>query len=250
MPEGKPAKRRPAPSASAFMMRAIDLADRGIGFVSPNPPVGAVAVRDGEIVAEGYHHRFGAPHAEANLIASVPPRVLVGADLYVTLEPCAHHGKTPPCTDAIIDARFRSVTYGVEDPNPLTRGKGPTRLRTAGIEVECGVEAIAIRRQLAPYLRWIRSGLPLVTAKWAMTADGRIATSSGDARWISSEAMLDRTRAERGRYDAILIGSGTQRADDPRLTSGGSAAREPLRVLLSSSFELEDEERLPTTIGE
>ncbi|MFN0058196.1 MAG: bifunctional diaminohydroxyphosphoribosylaminopyrimidine deaminase/5-amino-6-(5-phosphoribosylamino)uracil reductase RibD [Planctomycetota bacterium] len=229
------------------MRQALRLAQRGLGSVAPNPPVGAVAVRDGEVVATGYHARFGGPHAEAALIASVADGALRGADLYVTLEPCAHQGKTPPCTDAIIRAGFRRVHYAVADPNPLTHGQGPARLAAAGIAVDSGLCADESRWLLAPFLRWIRERLPIVTLKWAMTADGRIASRTGDARWISSTTALAYTRRARRAFDAILIGSGTLLRDDPQLLSSGRGAQHPLRVLLDGRLRLTLQHRLVTT---
>ncbi|MEM7260466.1 MAG: bifunctional diaminohydroxyphosphoribosylaminopyrimidine deaminase/5-amino-6-(5-phosphoribosylamino)uracil reductase RibD [Planctomycetota bacterium] len=230
-----------------FMARAIEVATHGLGRTSPNPCVGAVAVREGVIVAEAHTAEYGGPHAEAALIASAKPEELRGADLYVTLEPCAHHGKTPPCADAVIAAGFRSCHYAVEDPNPLTRGQGAERCRDAGLEVSAGLLAAQARWSLAPYLKWVRTRRPLVTAKWAMTLDGRIAAHTGDSQWISGPEALERTRGERRRYDAILVGRGTQRSDDPRLSSRDPADPQPTRVLLDSSFGLSDDAQLVRT---
>lgn len=232
------------------MHRALVLARRGLGAVAPNPPVGAVAVRDGAILAEGWHRRFGAPHAEAEVHSAA--RDLRGSDLYVTLEPCAHHGKTPPCTDAIIAAGVRRVVYAAPDPNPATRGKGPARLREAGIVVDSGLGEAEARLLLAGYYRWIMAGIPLVTAKWAMTADGCVATAGGDSQWISAPETLRRTRRERANYDAILVGRGTAERDDPRLLAArrGRGGHQPLRILLDSSLAIGSGARLVRTARE
>ncbi len=232
------------------MVRALELAARGVGRVSPNPPVGAVAVRDGEIIAEGYHQQFGGPHAERALIQSVPTGSLAGSDLFVTLEPCAHHGKTPPCTEAILETGFRSVSYATEDPNPETRGLGVARLEAAGIVVERGLLDAESRALLAGYLKHTVCGLPLVTAKWAMTVDGRIASVTGDSRWISCPESLARTRAERTHYDGILVGRGTVAIDDPLLTDRSSSDANPTRIVLDSELQLSLESQLVATATE
>ncbi|MCI0652734.1 MAG: bifunctional diaminohydroxyphosphoribosylaminopyrimidine deaminase/5-amino-6-(5-phosphoribosylamino)uracil reductase RibD, partial [Planctomycetes bacterium] len=229
------------------MRRALRLARRGLGRTSPNPPVGAVAVRHGEVAGEGWHRGFGLAHAEADLIArasDLGAGDLRGADLYVSLEPCGHHGKTPPCSRAIIAAGFRRVFYAAADPNPKTRGVGLADLAAAGIEVAAGILEAEARMLLAPYFRWITAGVPLVTLKWAMTADGRIATRSGDSKWISSEETRRKTRAERADFDAILIGRGTVERDDPELTCRTRGRKEPLRVLLDSKLALGLERRI------
>ncbi len=233
----------------AMMRTAIRLAEKGIGTVSPNPPVGAVAVRDGRIIAEGYHQKFGGPHAEANLIENTTVD-LRGADLYVTLEPCAYHGKTPPCSDAVIAAGFSRVFCGCDDPNPLTSGKSYEQFAAAGIEVHRDVLSSEARSLIAPYLCRTRYRRPLVTAKWAMSLDGKIATRSGDAAWISAEETRNATRAERANFDAILIGSGTAQADDPRLTTPADHLPNPRRVILDSTLQLDRESRLVRTVGE
>ncbi len=235
-----------------LMRRALVLARRGSGFVSPNPPVGAVAARSGRILAEGWHRRLGGPHAEAEAIAAAAAlgRDLRGGDLFVTLEPCAHHGKTPPCSSAIVAAGFRRVRYAAPDPNPLTQGKGPEELRQAGIDVEAGLCEEAARWLLAPYYRWMTARVPLVTAKWAMTADGSVATTAGDSRWISSPSTLRRTRRERSVYDAILVGRGTLERDDPRLLSAPGAKPNPLRVVLDSELSIGVDSALVRSVSE
>ncbi|MDE0960558.1 MAG: bifunctional diaminohydroxyphosphoribosylaminopyrimidine deaminase/5-amino-6-(5-phosphoribosylamino)uracil reductase RibD [Planctomycetota bacterium] len=215
------------------MERAIELARRGLGRVAPNPPVGAVLVSGSEI-AEGWHTHHGGQHAEVNCLAAARSAGIdvSGADLYVTLEPCGHHGKTPPCVEAIIEARIGRVIVSVDDPHPVTTGVGYRGLEEAGIEVVRDFLAEQGRWLTAPYLCRTRNGRPLVTAKWAMTADGKIACQNGDSRWITSEPTRAQTRQERSEIDAILVGVQTVISDDPRLTSAGSERIDPLRVVI------------------
>jgi diaminohydroxyphosphoribosylaminopyrimidine deaminase/5-amino-6-(5-phosphoribosylamino)uracil reductase len=217
-----------------FMRRALELAGQGVGRTAPNPPVGAVVVRDGCIVGEGFHPAAGQPHAEVYALRDAGSAA-VGADLYVTLEPCCHQGRTGPCTEAVIAAGVRRVTVGVEDPNPRIAGEGIKRLRAAGVEVEVGLLAVECARLIAPFARHILSGLPFVIYKAAMTLDGQIAAASGDSRWVSgaqSRALVHRLR---DRVDGIMVGAGTVIADNPRLTTrleGGG--RDPLRIVVDS----------------
>src|SRR5262245_52366593 len=192
----------------SWMRRALELADRGRGHVEPNPLVGAVVVRDDRMVGEGWHQRYGEPHAEVNALAAAGEAVN-GATLYVTLEPCCHHGKTPPCTDAILRCGIRRVVAAMLDPFPQVASKGVATLRTAGIEVEVGLCEPEARRLNVPYLKLLHTGRPYIHAKWAMTLDGKIATRTGDSKWISNEASRRRTHELRGRMDAILVGIGT-----------------------------------------
>lgn len=231
----------------SFMRRAFELARRGLGRVSPNPIVGAVAVRSGKIVGEGHHAQYGGPHAEADLIANAASASLRGADLYVSLEPCSHHGKTPPCTDAVIAAGIARVVFSVEDPNPATAGGAERAFSAAGIPFESGLLAVEGRRLIAPYLKRVRTGRPLVTAKWAMTLDGKIATATGHARWVSSPEMRGMTRAQRHTIDAILVGAGTVRADDPLLLGPDSDLPQPLRVVVDPRLEISPESTLART---
>ena len=203
---------------SPFMRRAIANADAARLHASPNPGVGAVIVRDETVLSDGATHTYGGPHAEVDAIAKAPARLLPGATLYTTLEPCSHHGKTGPCTEAIINAKIRRVVIGVEDPDPLVAGTGVAALRDAGIDVSVGVEADEVKLQLRPYLHHRRNGRPWVVLKLAATLDGRIAAPDGTSTWITgAEARADvhRLRAE---SDAILVGAGTVRSDDPSLT--------------------------------
>jgi diaminohydroxyphosphoribosylaminopyrimidine deaminase/5-amino-6-(5-phosphoribosylamino)uracil reductase len=229
-----------AETDDTWMARALELAERGRGRVEPNPLVGAVVVRDGRAVGEGWHQRYGEPHAEAHALAAAGEAAR-GATLYVTLEPCCHHGKTPPCTDAILRAGIGRVVAALADPFPAVAGKGAEQLRAAGVEVEFGPGAAAARRQNAPYLKLLASGRPYVHAKWAMTLDGKIATRTGDSKWVSNEASRRRVHELRGRMDAVLVGVGTALADDPRLTARPPGPRTAARVVLDSHG------RLPTT---
>jgi diaminohydroxyphosphoribosylaminopyrimidine deaminase/5-amino-6-(5-phosphoribosylamino)uracil reductase len=191
----------------SYMTRALELAERGMGAVEPNPMVGCTIVSDGEVVGEGWHQRFGGPHAEIVALGSVGSRA-AGATMYVTLEPCCHFGKTPPCTQSIVRAGIRRVVVAMPDPFPDVAGRGIAELRGAGIEVEAGLLEGEARRLNAPYLKLLATGRPFVIAKWAMTLDGKIATRTGDSRWISGEPAREIVHRLRGRVDAILIGRG------------------------------------------
>ena len=212
------------------MRLALGLAERGLESVSPNPMVGAVLVRRARILGKGYHRRYGGPHAEVEALAGTKnPR---GADLYVTLEPCGHHGKTPPCAEAIVAAGVKRVFYAVRDPNPLTRGRGLKTLRRGGVAVIGGLlqeEAAALN---APFFHWMRTGLPWVLLKWAMTLDGKIATARGESKWITGEAARLHSQRLRRRVDAVLVGTETLLADDPLLTPRPARGRYPVRILL------------------
>ncbi|MDR1274677.1 MAG: bifunctional diaminohydroxyphosphoribosylaminopyrimidine deaminase/5-amino-6-(5-phosphoribosylamino)uracil reductase RibD [Odoribacteraceae bacterium] len=230
------------------MRRAIALADRGGGFVHPNPLVGAVVVKEGRVIGEGWHERYGEAHAERNALAACgeDPR---GATLHVTLEPCCHHGKTPPCTDAIIAAGIARVVVALEDPNPLVAGKGIERLRQAGIAVETGVRASEAREQNRVFLKYITTRRPWVTLKTAMTLDGKIATRAGDSRWITGEAAREMVHEARSRHMAVVAGIGTVLADDPLLNARlpGREARQPARVIVDSRARLPLESRIVQT---
>ena len=229
------------------MRRAIELARRGEGLVEPNPQVGAVVLdAHGAVVGAGWHERFGGPHAEVMAIASAGAAAR-GGTLVVTLEPCCHHGKTPPCTDAIIAAGVSRVVIGVEDPFPQVSGGGVAALRRAGIDVETGVLAEAAARLSAPFRRLVVDGRPWVIAKWAMSLDGRIAAAGGDSRWISGEASRALVHTLRGRVDAIMVGIGTALADDPLLTARPPGPRTALRVVVDSRARLPTESRLVRT---
>lgn len=217
---------------AALMHRALELAERGLGRTSPNPSVGAVVARGGTIVGEGYHRRAGEPHAERIALARAGEAAR-GADVYVTLEPCCHHGRTPPCTDALIESGVARVVYAVPDPDPRGAG-GHAALEAAGIEVEAGLLAAETERLLEGYIRHRRTGRPLVTLKLAMSLDGKIATRTGDSRWISGEASRRMVHATRDRSDAVMIGVGTVLADDPSLTTRLVEGRDAVRVICDS----------------
>ncbi len=216
------------------MQLALQHARRGEGYVEPNPMVGAVvASADGAVISTGHHQRFGEPHAEINAIQAAG-MATVGNDLYVTLEPCSHFGKTPPCADAVIKAGFRRVFVGCQDPAPHVAGQGIQRLRDAGLEVTVGVCGSESRRLIAPFEMLMLQRRPWVHAKWAMTLDGRIASRTGHSKWISSDASRAHVHQLRGRMDAIITGAGTVRSDDPLLTARPAGPRTPLRVVIDA----------------
>ena len=221
------------------MGRALELAALGRGRTAPNPPVGAVVVRGGRIVGEGHHTAAGQAHAETVALADAGP-IARGATLYVTLEPCCHHGRTPPCTDAIIAAGVAEVRYAIGDPDPRVAGGGRRALVEAGIRVEAGEAAEAAGELLRGYLLRGRLGRPWVTAKFAMSLDGKIATRSGHARWISGEASRAHAHRLRDRSDAVIVGIGTALADDPWLTVRPAPAdgHQPHRVVVDSRLRL------------
>ncbi|MBN2355223.1 bifunctional diaminohydroxyphosphoribosylaminopyrimidine deaminase/5-amino-6-(5-phosphoribosylamino)uracil reductase RibD [candidate division KSB1 bacterium] len=220
-----------------YMLRALELAERGRGMVSPNPMVGAVIVKDDRIIAEGYHQKYGEAHAEVNALARAGDEA-AGATLYVTLEPCAHEGKTGPCAQRISEAKIARVVGAMTDPNPLVNGKGYQLLRTKGIEVQVGVLEDACRALNAGYIKWIVAGRPLVTLKAAQTIDGRIATSSGHSKWITSEESRTEAHRIRSCHDAVLIGVNTVIADDPQLTVRHIKAISPFRLVLDSRLRI------------
>jgi diaminohydroxyphosphoribosylaminopyrimidine deaminase/5-amino-6-(5-phosphoribosylamino)uracil reductase len=216
-----------------FMKQALGLARKGAGRVSPNPLVGALVVRSGAVVGAGYHRYFGGPHAEVYALQQAG-ELARGADMYVTLEPCSHTGKTPPCADAIIQAGVGRVFAGMADPNPLVSGRGIKKLRAAGIAVETGILESECRRLNESFLKYITTGLPFVALKSAATLDGRIATRTGDSKWITCPESRRAAHRLRFEADAVMVGSGTVLADDPQLTVrlGRKAARQPLRVIV------------------
>jgi diaminohydroxyphosphoribosylaminopyrimidine deaminase / 5-amino-6-(5-phosphoribosylamino)uracil reductase len=219
------------------MLRALELAERGRGHVEPNPLVGAVLVRDGRVVGEGWHEKYGQAHAEINALAAAG-EAAQGATLYATLEPCCHQGKTPPCTDAVIRGKVARVMAAMLDPFPEVAGQGASCLRTAGVSVETGLCEPEARKLNAPYLKLLATGRPYVIAKWAMTLDGKIATRSGDSKWISCAASRRPVHELRGRMDAIVVGIGTVLADDPLLTARPPGPRTATRVVLDTQGRL------------
>lgn len=220
-----------------FMRRALTLARKGEGSVSPNPLVGAVIVREGRIIGEGWHRCCGENHAEINAIRDATETV-AGATFYITLEPCSHHGRTPPCAEALIACRPGRVVVGTVDPNPLVSGRGIEALRQSGIETEVGLLEEACRESNRIFFKYIRTGLPYVTLKFAQTLDGRIAAASGHSRWISSPPSLRFAHRLRAVHDAILVGADTVRMDNPELTCRLVRGRNPLRIVVDSVLRL------------
>ena len=241
----------PAEADERFMARAVELARRGAGWTSPNPLVGAVIVRDGRIIGEGWHHRFGGPHAEREALAACSESP-AGATAYVTLEPCCHTGKTPPCTEALIEAGIARVVVGVLDPNPLVAGRGNEALRRAGIEVAVGVLEPSCRAVNEPFLHAMEQRRPLVIAKYAMTLDGKVATREGLSRWVTGEAARRRVHEDRHRHAGVMVGIGTALADDPLLTCrlDGREVSQPARVVVDAAARLPLESQLVRTASE
>ena len=241
---------RPLPNLKEIGDRAVKLAKRGTGLVEPNPRVGAVVIRDGEVVAEGFHREYGGPHAEVMALLAAGDRAR-GADLYVTLEPCTTIGKTDACTQAILATGIRRVIYACPDPNPKNGGRAKEVLQSAGIEVvhlDPPPEALELIQDFSHYLR---RTLPWVILKWAMTADGRIATVAGDNRWISSEESRREGHEERRRADAVLVGRATVKTDDPELTVRmGVEGRNPTRVIFDTGLHLDPASKVALTAAE
>ncbi len=236
------------------LRRALELAVEGQGRVEPNPMVGCLVVQGAEIIGEGWHRRFGGPHAEIEALKLAGERA-GGGTMVVTLEPCCHHGKTPPCTKTVIDAGIRRVVVAQRDPFPQVAGGGVAELETAGIEVRVGLLEDEARQLNAPYLKLLETGRPWVIAKWAMTLCGKIATRTGQSRWISCPESRAIVHELRGRVDAIVVGSETARLDDPLLTARledpqATPPRTALRVVLDTRGSLSSESQLVLTAGE
>ena len=220
-----------------YMLHAIALAKKGGGFTLPNPLVGAVIVKNGRIIGEGYHQRCGGLHAERNAFASLTESAK-GADLYVTLEPCCHYGRTPPCTEAILENGIARVFIGSRDPNPLVSGKGAALLRERGVEVTedfCREECDALN---PVFFHYITTGLPYIALKYAMTLDGKIASYTGASKWITGEQARNHVHSLRGYYSAVVAGIGTVLADDPMLNCRLPDAHQPLRVVVDSQLRI------------
>ena len=231
------------------MRRAQELAARGEGAVEPNPMVGCVVARGAEIIGEGWHRQFGADHAEVEALRMAGDRA-AGATLYVTLEPCCHHGKTPPCTKAVLAAGVRRVVVAARDPFPQVQGGGIAELRAAGLDVELGLLETDARRLNAPYLKLVETGRPWIIAKWAMTLDGKIAARGGQSRWISNPQSREVVHKLRGRVDVILVGRGTAVQDDPLLTARPPGPRTAARVVLDTRASLGSDSQLARTASE
>lgn len=232
-----------------YMRLALQLAARGEGWTSPNPMVGAVIVKDGRIIGQGWHERYGALHAERNALRACTEDP-AGATMYVTLEPCCHHGKQPPCTDAVLEAGIARVVVGSADPNPLVAGRGIEILRTHGIEVTEGVlraECDALNRI---FMHYITTRRPFVSMKYAMTMDGKIATYTGASRWVTGEAARQHVQAQRHRFRGIMIGVGTVLADDPLLTCRIPGGRNPIRIICDTQLRTPLDAKVVTSAHE
>jgi len=220
------------------MARAIELARKGTGFVSPNPRVGAVILKDGKIISEGFHKRFGGPHAEVEAIKNAKEINLEGATIVVNLEPCSHFGKTPPCCDLIIEKKFAKVVIGMKDPNTLVAGKGIKKLKNAGIEVVTGVLENEAKWLNRSFIKYITTGMSYVVLKVAQSLDGKIALSNGESKWITSEASRMEGHKLRAEFDAILVGRNTIEKDNPLLTVRNVSGRNPYRIVLDTNLSL------------
>jgi len=236
-------------SDDQHMWRAIELAALGAGLVEPNPQVGCVLVREGIRIGEGWHRRFGGPHAEIEALRACTNDP-AGATMYVTLEPCCHTGKTPPCSDAVINAGIARVVVAMPDPFPAVAGGGLARLRSAGIQVDVGVQEQLARALNAPYLTLLGRGRPWVIAKWAMTLDGKIAARTGHSRWISNETSRAVVHQLRGRMDAIMVGRRTAATDNPMLTARPAGARQATRIVFDGPASLRADSQLVQTASE
>ena len=235
-----------------YMRRAIKLAKKGSGHVNPNPLVGAVIVRDGEIIGEGYHECYGQLHAERNAIANAKKRgnSLEGSTIYVTLEPCCHYGKTPPCTEAIIEEKIARVVVGSDDPNPLVSGKGFQMLREKGIEVIPHFLKEECDAMNHVFFHYIRTGTPYVAMKYAMTMDGKIACYTGDSKWVTGEESRAHVQTLRNHYKGIMAGIGTVLADDPMLNCRIEGGRDPIRIIADSYLRIPMDSQLVRTAGQ
>lgn len=220
-----------------YMGRALELAAKGIGWVAPNPMVGAVLVKDEKIIGEGYHERYGEPHAERNALRSCTQSPS-GATMYVTLEPCCHYGKTPPCTEAILESGIRRVVIGSVDPNPLVAGKGIQILRENGIEVLQGMLQDQQEKLNKVFMHYIRTGMPFVTMKYAMTLDGKIATATGKSKWISGEESRNRVHRTRHENSGIMVGINTVLVDDPMLDCRMAEGKNGTRIICDTNLRI------------
>jgi diaminohydroxyphosphoribosylaminopyrimidine deaminase/5-amino-6-(5-phosphoribosylamino)uracil reductase len=235
----------PIQTDAHYMKMALKLAAKGAGWVSPNPMVGAVVVQAGEVVGRGWHRRYGGPHAEVEALKVAGQRAW-GATVYVTLEPCNHHGRTPPCTRALLDAGVHRVVAATADPNRRVSGGGAAFLRENGVQVDLGLMAEDVRRLNEAWFTWMAKGLPLVIAKAACSLDGKIATRTGDSKWLTGEAARSFGHRLRHECDAILVGAGTVLADDPQLTVrlARRRGRDPIRVVVDSRLRIPPAARL------
>lgn len=229
-----------------YMRRALELARQGEGRTNPNPMVGCVVVKDGRVISEGYHEKYGEYHAERNALLRCGENP-AGADLYVTLEPCCHYGKTPPCTEIIIEKNISRVFIGNVDPNPKVAGGGVKILREHGVEVETGILEEECRKLNEVFFHYISTGRPFVAAKYAMSADGKIACASGDSKWITGEAARKQVHMLRKRYSGILAGIGTVLADDPMLNCREEQGIDPVRIICDAHLRIPMESQIVRT---
>ncbi|ALV22822.1 Diaminohydroxyphosphoribosylaminopyrimidine deaminase [Carnobacterium antarcticum] len=220
-----------------YMQLALNLAKKGKGWTSPNPLVGAVVVKDGRVIGQGYHETYGQPHAEVNAVASAKEDV-AGATLYVTLEPCSHLGRTPPCSDLLIEKKIQRVVVGTFDPNPLVAGKGIERIRNAGVEVDVGVLEKECQLLNEVFMKYIITKEPFVVMKTAMSLDGKIATVTGESQWISGEASRQQVHNLRHELSGIMVGVETVIRDDPKLTARGPNSKNPIRIVVDSQLRI------------
>lgn len=232
-----------------YMRRAIEIARKGMGRTSPNPMVGCVVVKDGRIISEGYHEEYGGYHAERNALINYKDEVS-GADLYVNLEPCCHNGRTPPCTDIIIEKKIKRVYVGCLDSNPLVAGKGVDVLRRHGIEVETSILEKECRDLNEVFFHYIENKMPFVVMKYAMTLDGKIACEGGDSRWVTGEESRKEVQRLRNRYKGIMVGIGTVLADDPMLNCRIAGGINPVRIICDSSLRLPVDSQIAKTAKE
>ena len=232
-----------------YMRRALELARKGEGHTSPNPMVGCVVVKDGRIISEGYHEKYGEFHAERNALTGCTEGT-AGADLYVTLEPCCHQGKTPPCTDIIIEKKIARVFVGSMDSNPLVAGKGVQILRDHGIYVETGILDAECRKLNEVFYHYIATKTPFVVMKYAMTLDGKIACATGDSKWVTGEIARTQVHRMRGRYRGIMVGIGTVLADDPMLNCRVEGGVDPVRIICDSNLHIPTESQIVKTASD
>ena len=232
-----------------YMRRALELARKGEGHTSPNPMVGCVVVKDGRIISEGYHEKYGEFHAERNALTRCTEDT-AGADLYVTLEPCCHQGKTPPCTDIIIEKKIARVFVGSMDSNPLVAGKGVQILRDHGIYVETGILDAECRKLNEVFYHYIATNTPFVVMKYAMTLDGKIACATGDSKWVTGEIARTQVHRMRGRYRGIMVGIGTVLADDPMLNCRVEGGVDPVRIICDSNLHIPTESQIVKTASD
>ncbi len=234
-------------SPEHWMQKAIELAKRAEGYVEPNPMVGCVVVRDNHAISSGYHQKFGGPHAEVNALDGVQPELIHDSTIYVTLEPCSTHGKTPPCVDLLLKMRPARVVVGCLDPNPKHAGSGIKTLADAGINTVVGVCQPECKALIAPFAKLMTRREPFVLGKWAMTLDGKIATSQGHSKWISNQLSLAEVHKIRGRMDGIIVGAKTALLDDPLLTARPAGPRVATRIVLDTKAQLALDSKLAQT---